>query len=70
MNKDYDAAAVANSVLHRMIECDVVDASKLRTVYNSQTFPTTGYGHAYNLKPELAEKVKEASSPMIGKARL
>ncbi|WP_208728345.1 phosphate/phosphite/phosphonate ABC transporter substrate-binding protein [Oceanidesulfovibrio indonesiensis] len=60
VNKDYDAAAVANSVLNRMIERGVVDASQLRTVYKSQTFPTTGYGHAYNLKPELAEKVKEA----------
>jgi len=38
----------------------VVDASKLRSIYKSQTFPTTGYGHVYNLKPELAAKVKEA----------
>lgn len=59
-NKDYDAASIANSVLARMIERDVVDAGKLRTVYKSQTFPTTGYGYVYNLKPELAEKVKEA----------
>jgi phosphonate transport system substrate-binding protein len=59
-NKDYDAAAVANSVLKRMIARNAVDASKLRTVYKSQTFPTTGYGYAYNLHPELAKKVKES----------
>jgi phosphonate transport system substrate-binding protein len=59
-NKDYDAASVANSVLKRMIDRKVVDGTKLRTVYRSQTFPTTGYGHVYNLKPELAAKVKEA----------
>jgi phosphonate transport system substrate-binding protein len=59
-NKDYDAAAVANSVLTRMVARKVVDASKLRSLYKSQTFPTTGYGYVYNLKPELAEKVKEA----------
>ncbi|KGK43197.1 phosphonate ABC transporter substrate-binding protein [Nitrincola sp. A-D6] len=60
VNKDYDAAAVANSVLNRMILRDVVKSDSYTTVYKSQTFPTTGYGYVYNLKPELAEKVKQA----------
>jgi len=59
-NKDYDAAAVANSVKARMIERDVVSADQLKIIYTSQTFPTTGYGVAYNLTPELQEKIKEA----------
>ncbi|GAB7081438.1 phosphate/phosphite/phosphonate ABC transporter substrate-binding protein [Megalodesulfovibrio paquesii] len=59
-NKDYDAAAVANSVLKRMVERKAVDGDVLFTVYKSQTFPTTGYGYVYNLKPELAAKIKEA----------
>jgi phosphonate transport system substrate-binding protein len=59
-NNDYDAAAIANAVKNRMIERKAVDGSKLRTIYKSQTFPTTGYGHAHNLKPELAAKVREA----------
>lgn len=59
-NKDYPAAAVANSVLHRMVERDVVKANQIKSIYKSQTFPTTGYGVAYNLKPELQEKIKEA----------
>jgi phosphonate transport system substrate-binding protein len=59
-NKDYDAAAIANSVLTRMIARKVVDGTKLRSIYKSQTFPTTGYGYVFNLKPELAEKVKQA----------
>jgi len=59
-NKDYDAAAVANAVRKRMVGRGVVDGTKLRTFYTSQTFPTTGYGLAYNLKPELAEKIKRA----------
>ena len=50
-NKDYEAAAVANSVLNRMIRREVVDAAKVRSIYKSQTFPTTGYGHAHNLAP-------------------
>ncbi len=28
--------------------------------YKSQTFPTTGYGVAHNLTPELQEKIQEA----------
>jgi phosphonate transport system substrate-binding protein len=59
-NKDYEAAAIANSVLKRMIDRKVVDAAKIRTIYKSQTFPTTGYGHAHNLHPELVAKIKQA----------
>lgn len=59
-NKDYDAAAVANSVMNRMIARKAVDDSKIRSIYKSQSFPTTGYGYVYNLKPELAEKVRQA----------
>ena len=60
VNKDYDAAAIANSVMKRMIERKVVDASRLRTIYKSQTFPTTAYGHIHNLHPDLARKMREA----------
>ena len=59
-NKDYDAAAVANSVKTRMIERNVVAADQLKIIYTSQTFPTTGYGVAHDLTPELQEKIKEA----------
>jgi phosphonate transport system substrate-binding protein len=60
LNKDYDAAAVTNSVLGRMADRGAIDRSKLRTLYKSQTFPTTSYGHAHDLEPALAKKVKEA----------
>ncbi|MEX2643725.1 MAG: phosphate/phosphite/phosphonate ABC transporter substrate-binding protein [Acetobacterales bacterium] len=59
-NKDYPAAAVANSVMARMIARDVIKPEQVKTIYKSQTFPTTGYGVVYNLKPELKEKVREA----------
>lgn len=59
-NKDYPAAAVANSVLNRMLNRGVVKQEQIKSIYKSQTFPTTGYGIAYNLKPELQEKIKEA----------
>jgi len=59
-NKDYEAAAIANSVLKRMVSRDAVDAAKIRSIYKSQTFPTTGYGHAHNLHPAVAAKIKQA----------
>ena len=59
-NKDYDAAAIANSVMKRMIDRKVVDPTKIRSIYKSETFPTTGYGYAYNLDPKLVAKIKEA----------
>lgn len=59
-NKDYPAAAIANSVLQRMEARGVVKPEQLTTIYKSQSFPTTGYGYVYNLKPELAEKIKQA----------
>jgi phosphonate transport system substrate-binding protein len=59
-NKDYDAAAIANEVMVRMFERKVVDPKKIRTIYKSDTFPTTSYGMAHNLDPKLQEKIKEA----------
>jgi len=59
-NKDYDAAAIANSVKARMIDREVVTEDQLVTIYTSQTFPTTGYGVVYNLPPDLQEKIQEA----------
>ncbi|MEQ8664985.1 MAG: phosphate/phosphite/phosphonate ABC transporter substrate-binding protein [Rhodospirillales bacterium] len=59
-NGDYEAAAVANSVLKRMIDRGAVDPAAIRTVYKSQTFPTTGYGHAHNLHPKVVAQIKQA----------
>jgi phosphonate transport system substrate-binding protein len=69
-NKDYPVASVANSVLRRMIARDVIEPAQIVSLYKSQTFPTTGYGYAYNLEPELQEKIKEAffSFPWEGSA--
>lgn len=59
-NQDYPAAAVANSVLNRMLSRDVVSDDQIVSLYKSQTFPTTGYGIAHNLKPELQEAIQNA----------
>lgn len=59
-NKDYPAASIANSVKLRMISRDVIKEDQVITIYKSETFPTTGYGVAYNLKPELQAQIKDA----------
>ncbi|MEE9315457.1 MAG: phosphate/phosphite/phosphonate ABC transporter substrate-binding protein [Rhizobiaceae bacterium] len=59
-NGDYEVAAIANSVLTRMIRRGVIEEGKIKTIYKSQTFPTTGYGIAHNIDPALAAKIKQA----------
>ena len=59
-NNDYEVAAVANSVMNRMIDRDAVDPAKITSIYKSATFPTTGYGHAHNLHPAVSAKIKQA----------
>src|SRR5271169_6384316 len=59
-NKDYDAASIANEVMKRMIERNVVDRAKIRSIYKSDTFPTTSYGYAHNFDPKLVAKIKES----------
>jgi phosphonate transport system substrate-binding protein len=59
-NNDYAVAAVANSVLRRMISRNAVDPSSFRSIYQSPTFPTTGYGHAHDLHPNIIALIKEA----------
>lgn len=69
-NGDYEAAAVANSVLNRMIDRENVDGNALRSIYKSQTFPTTAYGYTYNLHPAVKAKISQAffTFPWAGSA--
>jgi phosphonate transport system substrate-binding protein len=60
VNGDYDAAAVADTVLARMVNRGVVKKSDYKIVYTSPLFPVAGWAYAHNLDPNLAEKVKEA----------
>ena len=60
LHHDYDAAAVANSVLRQMIRRGVVKEEDFRTIYRSEPFPTTAYGVAHDLEPALARKIRDA----------
>jgi phosphonate transport system substrate-binding protein len=59
-NKDYDAAPIADSVMFRMVERNVVPRDALRSIYKSDPFPTTAYGVVHNLHPDLQAKIREA----------
>jgi len=60
VNRDYDAAAIANEVLRRMQGRNVVREEQYLSVYKSLTFPTTAYGIANSLHPELAARIRQA----------
>lgn len=59
-NGDYEAAAIASSVLDRMVDRNVLSMDELGIIYTSQTFPSTAYGAVYDLNPELFEQVRDA----------
>jgi len=60
VNRDYDAAPVASTVMQRMIERGIFDGSKVRIIWKSDQFPGTSYGFIYNLHPELQKKIRDA----------
>jgi len=61
-NHTYQAAAVASDVLKRVMAEDppAIKKEQYRVIYESEDFPTAGFGYSCTLKPELSAKVKEA----------
>ncbi len=56
----YEAAAVASDMLSRALARGDIKESDVRSIYESERFPSAAIGYVYNLKPELADKVREA----------
>src|SRR3982751_3137921 len=54
---DYDAAAVASDVFHRMAERGQVKEGDFRILYRSQKFPTSSFAYAHDLDPKLVDKM-------------
>ena len=57
---NYQAVAVANDLLKRVVAREKLDETKYRSIYKSESYPTACFGYVYTLKPELAKKVREA----------
>ena len=60
--KTFQAAAVASDILTRAMSEDQprITKDQFRVIYESESFPTAGFGYVWNLKPDLAAKVKDA----------
>lgn len=54
---DYDAAAVASDVFHRMATRGQIKEDDFRVIYRSSRFPTSSFAYAHDLEPELAKKL-------------
>ncbi|MVW80842.1 phosphate/phosphite/phosphonate ABC transporter substrate-binding protein [Bordetella sp. 02P26C-1] len=54
---DYDAAAVASDVFHRMAERGQIKEDDFRVIYRSEKFPTSSFAYAHDLAPEFRDKM-------------
>lgn len=54
---DYEAAAVASDVFHRMASRGQVKEEDFRVIYRSNLFPTSSFAYAHDLDPTLAAKL-------------
>ncbi len=57
---DYDAAPVASDVFKRMAAAGRINADDFRVVFTSPKFPTSSFGYASDLNPELAKQIEDA----------
>jgi phosphonate transport system substrate-binding protein len=54
---DYDAAAVASDVFHRMAVRGQIKESDFRIIYRSAKFPTSSFAYAHDLEPTLRDRM-------------
>ncbi|MDR3254284.1 MAG: phosphate/phosphite/phosphonate ABC transporter substrate-binding protein [Synergistaceae bacterium] len=57
---EYEAACVGSSLFDRIVAAGDVKESDYRIVWESSIFPTSSFGYAHNLHPDLVKKIKEA----------
>jgi len=54
---DYDAAAVASDVFHRMATRGQIKEDDFRIIYKSAKFPTSSFAYAHDLEPAFRDKM-------------
>ena len=54
---DYDAAAVASDVFHRMAVRGQIKEDDFRVIYRSAKFPTSSFSYAHDLEPAFRDKM-------------
>lgn len=61
LSGDYDAGAVADDVLIRMIQRGVLKPGELRVIYQSQPFPAGSLALAHDLDPSLKKQIVDCT---------
>jgi len=59
-NKEYKVAAVASGFTPALVRNNKIPQNSIKVIYESEVFPTTGYGYSNRLNPKLAKKIEEA----------
>jgi len=54
---DYDAAAVASDVFHRMGVRGQIKEENFRVIYRSEKFPTSSFAYAHDLEPAFRDRM-------------
>jgi len=54
---DYDAAAVASDVFHRMAVRGQIKEENFRVIYRSEKFPTSSFSYAHDLEPVFRDRM-------------
>ncbi len=65
---EYEAAALSDDKVQSMLEAGTLKKSDYTMIYQSAVIPRLTLGYLYNLKPELAEKIKQASLDFTNEA--
>jgi phosphonate transport system substrate-binding protein len=61
VNGDYDAGAIADDVLIRMLQRGALKPDELRTIYKSQPFPAGSLALAHDLNGQLKQKIVDCT---------
>lgn len=59
-NRDYEAAPVCSTCFARVARAGQLDPEKIKAIWASNPFPTTGWSYRYNLKPDIQEGIRAA----------
>jgi phosphonate transport system substrate-binding protein len=59
-DKTYKAAAVASDLLERGLAHGEIKKDQYRVIFESAAYPPAAFGYVYNLKPDVANKIKQA----------
>jgi phosphonate transport system substrate-binding protein len=60
IKNEYDAAAVSDDKVQSLLSNGDIQKSQFKIIYQSEVIPRTTIGWFYNLKPELADKIRAA----------